>query len=138
MSIDVALFAVVGRDPERKTSHAGRPNLRVNARCGNGDSAQWLTLMIFNDVEEFAARLKKDSRIYAEGTLTAEAWIDRDGKARPNLSVMTFNCVETHRIGRNKERRERSEARSATAAQRREPTKRSVLPDPDLNDRIPF
>jgi hypothetical protein len=137
MSIDVALFAVVGRDPERKTSHAARPNLRVNARCGNGDSAQRLPPHDFQ--RRRGARCSKtDSRIYAKGTLTAEARIDRDGKARPNLSVMTFNCVETHRIGRNKERRERSEARSATAAQRREPTKRSVLSDPDLNDRIPF
>jgi single-stranded DNA-binding protein len=58
--------------------------------------------MAFNDVEELAGRLKKDSKVYVEGAITADAWIDRDGKARANLNVMTWHCVETHRIGRNK------------------------------------
>ena len=123
MSIDVALFAVVGRDPERKTSHAGRPYLRVNARCGNGDSAQWLTLMIFNDVEELAARLKKDTRIYAEGTLTSEAWIDRDGKARPNLSVMTFKRRNSpDRPQQRAPRAERGDVRHGRSATRADKT----------------
>ena len=39
MSIDVALFAVLGRDPERKTSQAGGPYLRVNVGCGHGGAA---------------------------------------------------------------------------------------------------
>jgi single-stranded DNA-binding protein len=102
MTIDVAFYAVVGRDPQLKTSKSGRAYLRLNVRAGNGDGAVWLSVMVFNDVEELAGRLTKESKVYIEGAITADAWIDRDGKARANLNVMTWHCVETHRIGRNK------------------------------------
>jgi single-stranded DNA-binding protein len=102
MSVDCAFHGVVGRDPETKTSKNGRAYLRLNVRAGNGDAAVWLSVMVFNDVEELAGRLKKESKVYIEGAITADAWIDRDGKARANLNVMTWHCVETHRIGRNK------------------------------------
>jgi single-stranded DNA-binding protein len=102
VSIDCAFYAVVGRDPELKTSKNGRAYLRLNVRAGNGDAAVWIAVMAFNDVEELAGRLKKDSKVYVEGAITADAWIDRDGKARASLNVMTWHCVETHRIGRNK------------------------------------
>jgi single-stranded DNA-binding protein len=82
----------------------------------------------FNDIDELAERLKKDSKVYIEGTLTADAWTDRDGKARVNLNVMTWRCVETHRIGRNK--RERKSADKPGAAVRRD--------DDFHNDPIPF
>jgi single-stranded DNA-binding protein len=114
--IDCAFYAVVGRDPERKTSKNGRTYLRLNVRAGNGDAAVWVSVMAFNDVDELAERLKKDSKVYIEGTITADAWIDRDGKARPNLNVMTWHCVETHRIGRNKPKRERKVAASRPAS----------------------
>ena len=106
MSIDVATFGQITRDPERKTSASGRAYLRFNIRIGSGDGAQFANVMAFNDVDELGERLAKDSRIYCEGTLTADAWIDRDGKARPSLNIMTWRCIETHRIGRNKPKRD--------------------------------
>ena len=63
-------------------------------------------LMAFNDVDELGERLAKDLRIYCEGTLTADAWIDREGKARPSLNIMRWRCIETNRIGRNKPKRD--------------------------------
>jgi single-stranded DNA-binding protein len=107
MSVDCAFFAALGRDPERKVSKSGRDYLRLNVRAGVGDGAQWIGVMVFADVDELAGRLKKDSKVYIEGSITADAWIDKDGKARANLNVMTWHCVETHRIGRNKPPRPR-------------------------------
>jgi single-stranded DNA-binding protein len=129
MSVDCAFYAVVGRDPELKTSKNGRPYLRLNVRAGNGDAAVWIAVMAFNDVEALAERLKKDSKVYVEGTITADAWIDRDGKARASLNVMTWHCVETHRIGRNKAKR-----KPAVDKPRSPPARRNDFP----SDEIPF
>lgn len=118
MTIDAAFNGVLGKDPERKVSKSGRDYLRLNVRAGSGDGAQWLGVLLFSDVDELAERLKRDSKVYIEGSITVDAWIDRDGKARASLNVMSWNCVETHRIGRNRPKRERKPANktSATAA----------------------
>lgn len=141
MSIDVAVSGQLTRDPESKTSASGRAYLRFNIRIGNGDAAQFANVMAFNDVDELADRLSKDSRVYIEGTLTADAWVDKEGKARPSLTIMTWRCVETHRIGRNKPKRETSEKASVAAGKtyhspRSAPAGR--LPSSDFSDDIPF
>src|SRR5262249_31975681 len=118
--IDAAFFGVLGRDAERRTSKAGRDYLRPNVRVGNGDDAQWVSVVAFNDVAELADRLRKDAHVYIEGTLSADAWLDRDGKPRVNFNVMTWRCVETHRIGRNKPKH-REDDRADTTPARSEP-----------------
>jgi single-stranded DNA-binding protein len=133
MTIEAAFFGSIGKDPERKTSQAGRAYLRLNVRVGNGDGVQWVNVMAFNDVDDLADRLKKDSKVYIEGAITADAWIDRDGKARASLSAMTWRCVETHRIGRNKQKKEEPRAADGVVAGA-EAQRRDDLP----NDEIPF
>jgi single-stranded DNA-binding protein len=136
--IDAAFFGVLGRDAERKTSKAGREYLRLNVRVGNGDEAQWVSVLAFNDVAELAERLRKDARIYVEGTLSADAWLDRDGKPRVKLNVMSWRCFETHRIGRNRPKH-REDDRADTISPRSEPNGgRSLRDDLDDDDEIPF
>jgi Single-strand binding protein family len=72
MSIDVALFGALTREPERKTSAAGRAYLRFNVRVGSGDGAQFANVMVFNDIDELARTLAKDGKVYIEGALSAE------------------------------------------------------------------
>ena len=57
MSIDVACYGIVSRDPEEKTSASGRSYLRLSIRAGSANSVTWLTVMVFADVEDLAGRL---------------------------------------------------------------------------------
>jgi single-stranded DNA-binding protein len=130
MTIDVAFYGVVTRDPERKTSAAGRQYLRLNVRAGNGDAVTWANVMIFADVDALAGRLVKESKVYVEGTATVDAWIDKEGKARPSVSVMCWRCVETHEIGRARPPRERKPRSMGTS--------KSTRSNTFYNDEIPF
>jgi single-stranded DNA-binding protein len=107
MSIEVALFGTLGRDAESKTSKAGKPYLRLNIRCGDGDGAQWISAMVFgDDVDELAPKLEKGSRVYLEGSITLNEWTGQDGEKRAGLSVMSRHC-RLAAIGRNRPKRER-------------------------------
>src|SRR5262245_32434873 len=102
MNLDVAFYGVLIRDAERKSSAAGRPYLRMNVRVGTGDFAQFPQVMVFDNVDQLAERLRKDSRVYIEGQGNLEAWLDRDGKPRATLKVLSSRCIETHLIGQKK------------------------------------
>src|SRR5262245_41710818 len=57
MTIEMAAFGRLGRDAELKTSKNGNQYLRFNMRCGDGDAAQWLSVMAF-DREAITAAAK--------------------------------------------------------------------------------
>jgi hypothetical protein len=46
--IECAFFGALGRDAERKTSASGKDYLRLNVRVGDGDGAQWISVMVFD------------------------------------------------------------------------------------------
>jgi single-stranded DNA-binding protein len=116
MSIEAALFGLLGKDAETKTSAAGKPYLRLNIRTGDGDAAQWINAMCF-DAEAIAQaeRLCKGARVYIEGTLKLDEWTGQDGAKRHALSLMSWHC-RLSQIGRNRPRRPASEARPKAAA----------------------
>jgi single-stranded DNA-binding protein len=132
--IDAAFFGVLGRDAEHRTSKAGREYLRLNVRVGYSDDVQWVSVRAFTDIAELADRLRKDARVYVEGTHSADAWLDRDGEASVNLNVMSWRCFETHRIGRNKPKGGGDDRTVAAPAR---PNGVGSLRD-DLDDEIPF
>jgi single-stranded DNA-binding protein len=106
MSIEAALFGMLGKDAETKTSAAGKPYLRLNIRTGDGDAAQWINAMCF-DAEAIAQaeRLCKGARVYIEGTLKLDEWTGQDGAKRHGLSLMSWHC-RLSQIGRNRPRRD--------------------------------
>jgi single-stranded DNA-binding protein len=106
MSIEAALFGMLGKDAETKTSAAGKPYLRLNIRTGDGDAAQWINAMCF-DAEAIAQaeRLCKGARVYIEGTIKLDEWTGQDGAKRHGLSLMSWHC-RLSQIGRNRPRRE--------------------------------
>jgi single-stranded DNA-binding protein len=141
VTIEVALFGVLGRDAEEKVSKSGTPYLRLNVRAGDGDAAQWISAMVFgDDVPELAARLEKGSRVYLEGTLKLNEWTAQDGTKRHGLSVMSWHC-RLAAIGRNKPKRDDGTKTAASAptsaAGDRQGRVRGTGHD-DLNDEIPF
>ena len=106
MSIEAALFGVLGKDAETKTSAAGKPYLRLNIRTGDGDAAQWINAMCFDaDAISQAERLHKGASLYIEGTIKLDEWTGQDGAKRHGLSLMSWHC-RLSQIGRNRPRRD--------------------------------
>jgi single-stranded DNA-binding protein len=147
MTIEVALFGVLGRDAESKVSKSGKPYLRLNIRSGDGDAAQWINAMTFDpDAIALASKFVKGARIYLEGTLRLDAWTGADGVQRHGLSAMSWH-TRLAAIGRNRPKRESDDHGSkqpaaAAAAPSSPATDRQQrvrgMADPSLNDEIPF
>jgi len=65
MSIEAALFGTLSRDCERKTSKNGKPYLRLNVACSEGETTTWVSAMVFDErAIAVADRLLKGSRVY--------------------------------------------------------------------------
>jgi len=78
--IEAALFGVLGRDAERKTSKAGKPYLRFTVRIGDGDGVQWVSVLCFDgSTIEVADKMVAGARVYVEGILKLDEWTAQDG-----------------------------------------------------------
>jgi single-stranded DNA-binding protein len=107
MSIETAFLGSVVREPEQKTSKNGKPYLRFTVRVGDGDQAQFVSVMYFGD-DAAGMRMTSGSRVYCEGSLRLDRW-EKDGQPRSGLSVMSFH-TRLAEIGRSKPRRPRRTA----------------------------
>jgi single-stranded DNA-binding protein len=130
-NIECAFFGVLGRDAESKTSKAGKPYLKLACRVGDGEAAQWVNVMSF-DQEAIAAadKLVKGARLYVEGRLQLDKWTAQDGTERHGLSCMS-GYTRLPQIGANKPKRDGD---GAPAPTQRAPRAR----DDELSDSIPF
>jgi single-strand DNA-binding protein len=103
--IEAAFFGALGRDAEAKTSKAGKPYLRLNVRVGDGDGAQWVSVMVFDQSAIDAVdKMIKGARVYVEGSLSVTEWDGQDGAKRHGLSMMSWHC-RLSQIGRNRPRK---------------------------------
>jgi single-strand DNA-binding protein len=103
--IEAAFFGALGRDAETKTSKNGKNYLRLSMRVGEGDTAQWVSVMAFDPrAIEQTDKFLKGARVYVEGRLSADEWTAQDGTKRHGLSVMAWHC-RLSEIGRNKSKR---------------------------------
>ena len=101
--IEAAFFGALGRDAELKTSHAGKPYLRLNVRVGDGDAVQWVNVTCFDEKAiAVADKMLKGASTYVEGRLSLDEWTGKDGTKRHGLSVMSWHC-RLAQIGRNKQ-----------------------------------
>ena len=133
--IEGAFFGALGRDAETKVSGAGKPYLRANIRVGDGEAAQWVSVLAFDEKAIASAdKFVKGARVYVEGRLTLDKWKGQDGAERVGFSCMSWHC-RVAQIGRNKPKRprgsgsEQSNNRAAPAQPAR---------DEQLDDEIPF
>jgi single-stranded DNA-binding protein len=125
--IEAAFFGALGRDAESKVSKSGKPYLRLNVRVGDGDAAQWVSVMCFNEEAiRIAPLMTKGARVYVEGRLELAEWTAQDGAKRHGLSCMSWHTRLSH-IGRQKPKRERDNG-----------TKKHSGINPRLNDSIAF
>jgi single-strand DNA-binding protein len=137
--ISAACFGMLGGDAERKTSSGGRQYLRCRVRVGEGDGAQWASVMVFDaEMVGNAEALTKGSRIYVEGTIRLDEWAGQDGQRKHGLTIMA-NHVRVAQIGRQKSRNDNDDRPRMAAAHRPNDVRRSpaIAGDPD-DDEIPF
>ena len=142
MTIECAFFGTLGRDAEAKTSKAsGKPYVRLNVRCGEGDEAQWVAVLSFDEKameHQVAGKLLKGARVYVEGKLSPDQWTDKDGKERHGLSCVSWH-TRLSQIGRARTRREKGSAASASDGNDGSAAvPHSTAGRRELDDEIPF
>jgi single-stranded DNA-binding protein len=129
-AIEAAFFGALGRDAESKVSGSGKPYLRLNMRVGDGDQAQWVSVMAFDQSAIDAAdKLTKGAKIYVEGRISVTEWTGQGGEKRHGLSVMSWHC-RLAQIGRNRPKRASDKSARDTAS--------ASSTANDLNDEIPL
>ena len=109
MSIECAFHGFCARDADARTSQAGKPWVSLSIGVGKDDDVQWVQVAVFGTAAAKAATLKKFDRCYIEGSIKLNAWRASDGTERHGLSVAAFKCEQTHRIGRNRPKRDTKE-----------------------------
>jgi single-stranded DNA-binding protein len=84
--IEAAFVGVLGRDAEVKTSAKGTRYLKLNARVGDGDGAEWVSVLAFDE-----AAVPMAER-FVEGKISLNEWNDQDGEKRHGLALMASHC----------------------------------------------
>jgi single-stranded DNA-binding protein len=131
--IEAAFFGALARDAEQKTSKAGKLYLRFTARIGDGDAAQWVSVLAFDErALEAADKFTKGARVYVEGRLSIDEWVGQDGAKRSGLTIMSFHC-RLAAIGRN-----RVKSSDTPKSQGTNRSANAAAADPDLDDPLPF
>jgi single-stranded DNA-binding protein len=139
--IECAFVGVLGRDAEVRTSAKGRQHLKMNVRCAEGDDAQWVSTLSFDEqaIQQACAFLK-GCKIYIEGRISMNEWQDQSGAKRFGLAAIA-NHSRLVAIGRHRPRDQGDNGYRQAAArwQRGDDVKRSSMaPTSDLDDEIPF
>jgi single-stranded DNA-binding protein len=104
--IDCAFYGFLAADADCRTAQSGRQWVRLRVGTGKDEDVQWWSVAVFGKAAETAAQLHKGDRIYCEGSLKLDSWRGQDGAERYGLSVASFKLEQTHRIGRNRPKRE--------------------------------
>jgi single-strand DNA-binding protein len=147
--IECAFTGVLSKDPELKTSKAGKffANLNIGVVTGQTDDGkdamQWLRVTCFGETaEKIAATAKKGSSIYAEGALSLNEFTDKSGEKRHGLDVKAFKVelIGASAIGRNKLPRSENKHGFASASEHREERTTRIDRDDFRNrfDDIPY
>ena len=114
--IDCAFYGFLAADAETKVSKAGKTWVRLRVGVGKDDDLQWVSVAVFGQAAEVAAKLKKGDRCYVEGSIKIDIWTGNDGTERHGLSVASFKIERTHNIGRNRQENGRISVADGTAS----------------------
>ena len=88
MTVHVLVSGVLYRNPEQRTSKAGRPFVTATIRAKDGDGSQWWKAVAFcEDARAAFLRLGDGEAVCAQGALQVETY-ERDGATRVSLGVV--------------------------------------------------
>lgn len=129
----VIILGNVGKDPEVKTFVSGSSVCKLaiatseswkDKQTGeNKEQTEWHNVSLFNKLAEIGGKyLTKGSQVYIEGKLRTRKWQDKNGNDRYTTEII---ASDMQMIG------SKSSGNST-------PKQKSVEPDPDFDDDIPF
>jgi single-stranded DNA-binding protein len=132
--IEAAFFGTLGKNAESKVSASGKQYLRLSVRVGDGDQAQWVSVMAFDkDAIDAADKMTTGGRVYVEGRLSINEWTDKAGARRTGISLMSWHC-RLSQIGRNRPKREQQQPKQNFPRDMHAPLGKGAA---DLNDDVP-
>lgn len=136
--IETAFWAVLGQDPELRTSKTGKSFctfscvVTVGGADDGKDVSQWLRVACFGEIaEKLAGRAKKGDRVYVEGSLTINQWNDTHGEVKHGLNVAAWKVERVASIGKNRQRQDHGN----TATQQKQDNGRGKY---DFDDELPI
>src|SRR3712207_6465292 len=104
--IDCAFVGRLARDPEPRTTKAGRPmavlNLAVDEGGDDDVPPTWVKVLVFEPAPGPCAALGKGGGVYAEGRQRAEPGRVREGGPGFNLPVLARQVVPMGQMGRRR------------------------------------
>src|SRR5262249_46908687 len=114
--IEAAFIGRVGTQPELRTSQASKAWTAISVAVGKDEDTQWVRVAAFGETaERLIGRVVKGDRVYVEGDLRLNHWIDREGKPRSGLSVAARKVERLGEIGRNRPPNSNSARKPAAA-----------------------
>lgn len=114
----IILIGNIGRDPEVRYSQGSNTavaefSLAVTEKRKDregrwGDQTEWFKVISFGrTAENYVAKyLKKGQRVYVEGRLEIERWVNRDGKDQVTLKVVANDIQGLGGGGENRDTRQ--------------------------------
>jgi len=98
MSIEAAFFGSLGKNAEQKTSASGKRYLRLSVRVGDGDAAQWLSVLAFDPAAiEVADKLVQRRARQAPERACEDIGLENHHGARAGRSGVIRSSVTSHR-----------------------------------------
>jgi len=76
------------RQPERKTSAAGKVFTTAKIKEGSGDNVAWWSAVAFGDTAEALAAMQDGEAVSLSGNLAVETYKANDGETRVSLKVV--------------------------------------------------
>jgi single-stranded DNA-binding protein len=139
MSAHVLISGVLYRQPEQRTSKAGKPFVTATIRAKDGDGAQfWRVTAFLETVCGELLHLSDGDSLSVQGTMKAELYQPDGGEPRISLSVIADAVLAL----RQPPRERKAEPKPTTSRRRDNADSMSHSgsgeTNPELNDAIPF
>lgn len=99
MSASIAAYGRLGRDPEQRTSKAGKTwaSASIAVQAGD-DNALWLGIVAFGKAADVLLRHAKGDPISVSGRLQLDRWTDSDGKEHEKLKVVADAIISARSV----------------------------------------
>ena len=141
MSLYLLATGTLFRDPEQRTSKAGKLFWTGTVKTKDGDATQWVKVCVFSEsIGAELMRLKDGDALSAQGAFRVETY-DKDGATRVSLSMIADSILPLRAA--QKPRKPKSfRPASPVALERRAADRgfknRCAAASPGLDDSIPF
>jgi single-stranded DNA-binding protein len=127
VSLSILATGQLIRDPERRTSKAGKPFVTAQLRTPTEEESVLISVICFDTTAcDKLARLRKGDDVAVTGRAKSTTW-EKNGEIRSGLSVVASGVLTTYEAGKRRGTRDKPTAPPADGSSCR-------LPESDLSD----